>query len=207
MPSCRPDAKGAVQVKNAKFTAVDLGSTMPMGDLTFRATSPLAAALDLAGKVPGGPMTGVELPVDNVDGKIDGQFGVKLPLIETVQKDDIKVTGKVRVSDVKAKPKTGKVELQSGTINLDVTETAAEAKGELIVNGVVAKVQWQHVLDVPDGMQSPVKITARLDNSDRTQLGLDLNHMVQGEVPVEVTILRHAARRQRNSSQGRPDRG
>ena len=182
--------KGAVQVKNARFTAVDLGSTMPMGDLTFRATSPLAAALDLAGKVPDGPMTGVELPVDHVDGKIDGQFGVKLPLIETVQKEDIKVTGKVRLSDVKAKPKTGKVELQSGTINLDVTETAAEAKGELIVNGVVAKVQWHHVLDAPDGTQSPMKITARLDNSDRTQLGLDLNHMVQGEVPLEVTIVR-----------------
>lgn len=180
--------KGSVQIKNAKFTATDLGTVLPKGDLSFRVTAPVAAALELTRRVPDGPLAGVELPVESVDGKIDGQFAVKLPLVERVQKEDVKVTGKVRVADIKAKPKTGKVELQSGTVNLDVTETAAEAKGELILNGVVAKVAWQHVLNVPDGMQSPVKITAQLDNSDRTQLGLDLNHMVQGNVPVEITV-------------------
>lgn len=46
-------------------------------------------------------------------------------LIETVQKQDIKVTGKARLSDIKVKPKTGKVEVQSGTVNLDIKETAA----------------------------------------------------------------------------------
>lgn len=183
--------KGGVQIKNVRFTAVDLGTIMPMGDLTFRAMSPLASALDLARKVPDGPMTGVELPVETLDGKIDGQFGVKLPLIETVQKQDVKVVGKVKVSDIKAKPKTGAVELQGGTVNVDVTEAAAAAKGELILNGVVAKVDWQQALDAPEGTPpSPLKITARLDNSDRTQLGLDLNAMVQGDVPVEVTVER-----------------
>lgn len=183
--------KGGVQVKNVRFNAVDLGTTMPMGDLTFRATSPLGAALDLARKVPDGPLTGVELPVETIDGKIDGQFGVKLPLIETMQKQDVKVTGKVKVSDIKAKLKTGTVELQGGTVNIDVTEADAAAKGELILNGVVAKVDWQQALDAPDGTPpAPLKITARLDNSDRTQLGLDLNAMVQGDVPVEVTVQR-----------------
>ena len=184
--------KGSVQVKNAKFSATELGTIMPMGTLTFRALSPLAAAIELARGVPDGPLAGVELPVEGAEGKIDGQISVTLPLIETVQKQDVKVSGKVRLSELKAKPKpkASKVELQGGTINVDVTDTAAEAKGELIVNGVLAKLAWQHVLDVPEGMQSPVKITATLDNSDRTQLGLDLNHMVQGEVPVEVTLLR-----------------
>jgi hypothetical protein len=163
---------------------------MPMGNLTFRVMAPLGSALQIAQSAPNGPMAGVELPVDGADGKIDGQVSVTLPLIETVQQQDIKVSGKIRLSELKAKPKTAKVELQGGTINIDVSETQAEAKGELIVNGVIAKLAWQHVLNVPEGMQSPVKITATLDNSDRTQLGLDLNHMVQGEVPVEVTLLR-----------------
>lgn len=182
--------KGVVQIKNAKFLATDLGTIMPMGDLTFRIVAPLAAALDITGKIPDGPLAGVELPPDGVDGKIDGQLSVKLPLIETIQKEDVKVVGKVRLAELKAKPKTGNVALQSGTINLDFSETAAEAKGELILNGVVAKLAWQHVLNVPDGMQSPIKLTASLDNSDRTQLGLDLNHIVQGDVPIEVTIQR-----------------
>lgn len=182
--------KGSVQIKNAKLTATELGTIMPMGNLTFRVLSPVSSAIELARSTPEGPLAGVELPVEGVEGKIDGQITVNLPLIETLQKQDVKVSGKVRVSDLKAKPKSSKAELQGGTINIDVTETNAEAKGELIVNGVVAKLAWQHVLDVPEGMQSPVKITATLDNSDRTQLGLDINAMVQGDVPVEVTLLR-----------------
>jgi hypothetical protein len=183
-------AKGGVQVKAAKFTAADLGSVMPMGELTLRMTSTVPALIEVTRAAPDSPLAGVELPVETADGKVDGQFTVKLPLIETLQKHDVKVAGKARVSDIKVKPKTGRVEVQSGTVNLDMSETTAEAKGELILNGVLAKLQWQHVLDVPEGMQSPVKITARLDNSDRTQLGLDVNHMVQGDVPVEITVAR-----------------
>lgn len=183
-------SKGALEVRNAKLIATDLGSTVPQGELSFKAVAPVAAAIELAQQMPNGPLAGVELPVDNASGKIDGQFTVKLPLVDTVQKHDVKVVGKARVSDIKVKPKTGRVEVQSGTVTADLTETKAEAKGELIVNGVLAKVQWEHVLDVPGGMQSPIEITARLDNSDRTQLGLDVNHMVQGDVPIKVTVTR-----------------
>ena len=35
--------------------------------------------------------------------------------------------------------------------------------------------------------------TATLDNTDRSQLGLDINHMVQGVVPIEVTVGRDAS--------------
>lgn len=184
-------AKGAVQIKNAKFNATDLGSATPFGDLTFRLLSPVSSALDLATKIPESPMAGAALPVDNADGKIDGQFSVRLPLMETVRKEDIKFTGKARVTDLKAKPKTGSVELQGGNIALDVTELGADVKGELILNGVVAKLAWQQPLQAPEGTPAaPLKITASLDNADRTQLGLDLNHMVQGEVPLEITVQR-----------------
>ena len=37
-----------------------------------------------------------------------------------------------------------------------------------------------------------MRITAVLDNSYRTQLGLDLNDLVQGDVAVEVTVSRDA---------------
>ena len=43
--------------------------------------------------------------------------------------------------------------------------------------------------------QPPLRILASLDNSDRTQLGLDLNELVQGEVGVEVLVSHNAQRR------------
>lgn len=183
-------AKGGIQIKTAKLTATDLGTIMPQGELTFRITSQVPALVELAQTAREGPLAGIDLPLESTDGKLDGQFTVKLPLIETLQKQDVVVSGKGRITDIRAKPKSGRVEVQGGTVNIDMTEKAAEAKGELIVNGVNAKVQWQHLLNVPDDMQSPIKILASLDNSDRTQLGLDVNHMVQGEVPVEITVQR-----------------
>lgn len=183
-------AKGPIQVKNVKLVATDLGTIMPIGDLTFRVVSPLASAVDVVRRLPESPLSQDALPPDMaVDGKIDGQFAVRLPLIETVQKQDVKVTGKARLSDLKAKPKTGKVEVQGGNLALDLAETSADLKGELIVNGVVAKLQWQHALTAPEGTpMAPLLLTAKLDNADRTQLGLDLNHMVQGDVPVEISV-------------------
>lgn len=182
--------KGPVQVKNVKLVATDLGTILPKGNLTFRIVGPLASALDVVRKLPDSPVTESALPADTaIDGKLDGQFAVTMPLIETVQRQDVKVTGKARLTDLKAKPKAGLVELQGGSLAVDVGETAAEAKGELIVNGVVAKLQWQDALGTREGTPAaPLLITAKLDNADRTQLGLDLNHMVQGDVPIEISV-------------------
>jgi hypothetical protein len=44
------------------------------------------------------------------------------------------------------------------------------------------------ILDAPPDMQPPLRLSANLDNADRTQLGLDLNHFVQGTIAVEVTV-------------------
>ena len=65
----------------------------------------------------------------------------------------------------------------------------------MLINGVLAKASWQHVFGAPADKQPPMRLTSRLDNSDRTQLGLDINDLVQGEVGIEVTIVRDAQRR------------
>ena len=44
----------------------------------------------------------------------------------------------------------------------------------------------------PADKQPPLRIAAVLDNSYRTQLGLDINDLVQGDVGVEVTVGRDA---------------
>ena len=77
---------------------------------------------------------------------------------------------------------------------IDMTTTAAEARGDMLINGgVVAKASWQHVFGAPADKQPPLRISAMLDNSYRNQLGLDINDMVQGDVGVEVTVARDRA--------------
>jgi AsmA-like C-terminal region len=82
--------------------------------------------------------------------------------------------------------------VHGANIAIDVTGTAAEAKGEMLINGVLAKADWQHVFGAAPEKQPPLRIAASLDNSDRTQLGLELNDIVQGEVGMEVLVSRDA---------------
>ncbi len=51
-----------------------------------------------------------------------------------------------------------------------------------------AKATWQRVFDAPADRQPPLRITAMLDNSERAQLGLDVNDLVQGSVGVDITV-------------------
>ena len=130
------------------------------------------------------------LPHEGLDGKFDGHFKVTLPLLADLPASSVKVEGKAKISDGRAKDLLGPYNIQGAGIDLDITEKAADASGQMLVNGVLAKLSWQRIFDAPLDKQPPLRITATLDNNDRTQLGLDVNHIVQGEVPVELTITR-----------------
>jgi len=173
-------------VKDGRFTVVDVSHEAPIAELALKSQAPLSALIDtlnhsqlhLAGQGP--------LPIDGIDGKVDGEIKISMPLVSGATV--IKAEGKARLTDLKGRSKAHNVNLQGGTIDLNVSDIGVIAKGDLIINGVVTKLQMHRILDAPPEMQPPIRISATLDNSDRTQLGLDVNHLVQGEVPVEVTI-------------------
>ena len=144
------------------------------------------------------------LPREGLDGKFDGQFKVTLPLLAELPTSAIKVEGKAHITDGRAKEFLGPYDVQGASIDLDITEKAVDANGQMLVNGVLAKVSWQRIFDAPLDKQPPLRITATLDNTDRNQLGLDVNHIVQGEVPIELTITRGAAQRAGDPPARRP---
>lgn len=177
---------GKLPVKEARFTVVDVTHDAPVSELALKSQAPLSALIDtlnhsqlhLAGQGP--------LPIDGIDGKVDGEIKISMPLVTGASV--VKAEGKARITDLKGKSKAHNIDLQGGTIDINVSDIGVIAKGDLIINGVVTKLQMHRILDALPEMQPPIRISATLDNSDRTQLGLDVNHLVQGDVPVEVTI-------------------
>lgn len=184
-----------IAFKGGRFTADDLRDPHPPADLQFRAQGSAALAWDLLAT--GAPETlktsGVALK--GFDGKLDGQFRIGFPLRPDLQAVDFAVEAKARVSEGKARNVFDTYDVSGANIQIDVTDKAIEANGDLLVKGVQAKAFWQHVLASPASKQPPIRITATLDAQDRTRLGLGINHIVQGDVPIEVTIGR----------EGRPD--
>ncbi len=172
------------------FTATDIMGDVPIGQINFASQSPLGLVLDVLKRSPLTVMQEAGIPSEGIEGKFEGQFKVTLPLLADLPASSVKVEGKAKLSDGRAKGLIGPYNVQDASIDLDITEKAADASGEMLINGVLAKLSWQRIFDAPFDKQPPMRITATLDNNDRTQLGLDVNHIVQGEVPVELTITR-----------------
>jgi hypothetical protein len=177
-------------VKGIRFAIPDVVPDNPMGEVQLRVQAPLAHVAELIDQPAFQQAKPAGLKLDGLEGKVDAQFKVSWPLAENIQASEVKVEGKARVSDGRMKQVGGSYDIQGGSLALEVTEKAADAKGDMLVNGVPMKVTWQHLLDQPADKQPPLRITANLDNADRNQLGLDINDIVQGEVPVEVTVTR-----------------
>src|SRR2546421_557003 len=191
-----PDATFAVPdgrklaLKGA-FT-IDMTEPLPRtGRVAFRGQGPLSLALEMLDSEPFHLLQKNGVPLAEIDGKIDGQLTVSMPLGRPLEPGDVTVEGKTRISEGRLGHTLGPYEVHGANVAIDMTPTAVEARGDMLINGgVVAKASWQHVYAAPADKQPPLRISATLDNSYRNQLGLDINDMVQGDVGVDVTVAR-----------------
>jgi hypothetical protein len=162
------------------------------GRISLRGQGPLSVALQM---LDGDPLRLLQrggLAPEGIEGKVDSQLTIALPLGQALEPRDVRVEGRTRVTEARLGRALGPYEVHGASFTVDLTPTSAESRGEMLINGVVAKTSWQHVFAAPADKQPPLKITATLDNSYRNQLGLELNDLVQGDVGVEVSISRDA---------------
>ena len=175
-------------LKGGRLISADVTTPNATAELTFRAQGPLAAAVDLIEQQAQRKGRPVSLPGEGLDGRIDAQVRIIVPLGDALGPDDVHIEGKGRITDGKAKAVLGNYDVNGATIAFEVTEQLLDAKGELLVGGVPAKLAFQRIFAAADEEQPPLRLRANLDTADRAQLGLDLNDLVQGEVPIELTV-------------------
>ncbi|MCB1549903.1 MAG: hypothetical protein KDJ41_19045, partial [Hyphomicrobiaceae bacterium] len=109
-----------------------------------------------------------------------------------VRLEDMRMLGRVKVTETRARNILGDFDLQGGSVVFDLTERAIEAKGDLLLQGVSAKLSWQRIFGASPDRQPPLRLSALLDAADRKQLGLEIDHVVIGDIPVELTLRQSA---------------
>jgi hypothetical protein len=180
----------SVPLKDGRFTAVDIMSEVPVGEIVFASQPTLGSVIELLERSPLTILEETGLPREGIEGKVDAKVKIGLPLLADLPASSVKVEAKAKITDGRINKFLGTYQVQSASFDLDVSEKAADANGQMLVNGVLAKLSWQRIFDAPLDKQPPLRMTATLDNTDRSQLGLDINDIVQGEVPIEVTVAR-----------------
>ena len=184
-------------LSEGRFTAVDIMSEVPAGEVVFASETNVGNVLDLIGHARPDFLEETGLPRDGIDGKVEAKFKISLPLLADLPDGSVKIDGKGRLYDGRVKKIADSYQVQSASIDFDITEKAAGANGQMLINGVLARLGWQRIFDAPAEKQPPLRLSATLDNTDRNQLGLDINNIVQGVVPIEVTIGHDASGEQR----------
>lgn len=185
-----PDRR--LPLEAGRFTAVDIMAEVPTGEVVFASQSSLGAVIELIGQSRPAFLEETGLPREGIEGKVDAKFKINLPLLADLPDGAVKIDGKARLTDGRVKQLLNAYQVQGASIDFDITDKAAGANGQMLVNGVLAKINWQRIFDAPMDKQPPLRLTATLDNTDRSQLGLDINDIVQGEVPIELTVGRDA---------------
>lgn len=178
-----------IPLKAGRMASDTLDSPVTTSEITFRGLAPLVPVLNVLEMSPLHVLKQAGISsTDGMDGKVDAQVKLAVPLIRDLAAKDVKIEAKAKVSDGRAKQLAGAYDVQGGQIAIDVTDAMVEAKGDLLVAGVPVKLGWQRILDTSGEKQPPLRLSAVLDTNDRNQLGIDINQLVQGEIPVDVLI-------------------
>jgi hypothetical protein len=185
-------ADGRKFALNGTF-AVDLGRPMPRrGTLTLKGHGPLSLAVEMVNREAPSLLKDTGLALAASEGRVEGSVVIGVPLAGPPQLGDATVEGRLKVSDAKLPQAFGNRDVHGINVTVDVSAAALEAKGKFLAGTVPATVSWQYVFGAPPDKQPPLRIATTLYENERTELGIDINDIVHGEVGAEVTVVQDA---------------
>ncbi|ODA68826.1 hypothetical protein A7A08_00660 [Methyloligella halotolerans] len=177
-----------IALNNGRYAVADLRPDQDTGVVTFSGDGGLSAVLQLLDNEPLNFMKDMGKDPTSFGGRVRGDFAVTIPLKKDLKPEEISFNGKATVTDVVAANVIGDLDIQGGTYQVDVTEKALMLQGDLVVKEIPAQVTVQRLFGMPKESQPPVKLSAVLDAATRDKLGLGINELVTGLLPVTISI-------------------
>ena len=185
-----------IALTEGRFLIPDLRQDPQQGEISFKAAAATSSVLKLLDHEPLGYMQEVGMKPESFGGTAQGAFTMSMPMVKDLDFKDIKLRGSARLEDAIAAGMLGDVDVQGGSLDVNLTEQAVEVEGEVTIRGVPSTLAWQHLFHTQDEPQPPIRISAILDEGARAKLGMEVNHMVRGDVPVTLSIARSAEGRE-----------
>ena len=183
MPSGR-----VLTLTNARYEVADFLDPSPRGRINLEANGPIETGLEFLNLKPLGLVTASGLRFTDLGGDFSGKVELELPVTRAPQAGDLALKASATLKQLHLKHPVGGYALQGGTVDLEASESALRADGDLLINGVPAKLLWSRPVGAGTGPSPPIRIAATLDANDREQLGLAVNNLLAGDVPVTVDL-------------------
>jgi hypothetical protein len=178
----------SISFTDAALVIDDLRPHFPDAEVHFKGTGEVGAVLELLDQPPLGYVRAVGFKPGLVNGQVSAAFKIGFPLLKDLKFKHMTLAGKSRVSEIKSNQLPGGFSVNSGAVNFDVTEAAISANGDVKVNNVPVSLVWQRIFDAPPERQPTLRVAAVLNERARDELGLNVNHIVKGDLPIALGV-------------------
>lgn len=185
-----------ISLSAGRFLIHDMRPEPVEGEIELQASAATAAVLELLDHKPLGYVSQVGLKADQFGGRSEGTFRVFMPLVDDLKFSDVRVRGATRLSEVTADNVLGTTDVDGGVLDINLTEYALEAQGDVSIKGVPAQLGYQRFFTLPDDKQPPLRLSATLDEAARDKLNLPVNHILKGQLPLTLLLQRNSAKGQ-----------
>lgn len=183
----------SVALSDGALAIDDLRPDIQQGEISFQVAGDAANVLRFLDLEPLGYARTVGIEPRDIGGTVQGAIAIGLPMIRDLAFDDVTLRGQARLEDASASAALAHARVEGGALTFNLTERALETRGEILVNDVPAQLSWQRIFDAPEDRQPDLRLSAVLDAAARERLGLDVNHLVRGPVPIVVSLPRGAS--------------
>ncbi|MGF1620996.1 MAG: AsmA-like C-terminal region-containing protein [Rhodomicrobiaceae bacterium] len=177
-----------VSFSDGQFIVGDLRPQTPNGEVHFKSDASASAVLSLLNHPNLGYVSALNMPIPEIGGEVESTFSIGMPLVRDLKFAAMKLNGRSQIAGIQATNLPGDVEISGGSVNFNVSEKALEAQGEVRMNGMPVLIGWQRIFDAPSERQPPLRLRTVIDGKIRKQLGLDLDHLIQGAAGAELTV-------------------
>ena len=200
-----------VDIVASRGTALLSGihSPAPRMSVTIEAEGPAGGALALLDHPRLGLVSKIGLLPAEAGGTVHTLFALELPLLETVEAEQIDVGAVARVQDAVIEQVGNLVDMTEGSLRLGVDNASMELRGTARLQGMPATISWQERFGDDSPFARRFDVSTTLTPEAQAALGFDMAPYVQGTLALdgEYTDPGAASRRARRSTSMRRRRG
>jgi hypothetical protein len=178
----------AISFSDGQLVIDDLRPHFPDAEIHFKGAGEMTAVLELLDQPPLGYVKAVGFKPSLMNGQVTAGFKITFPLLKDLKFKQMTLGGKTRVTDLRSNGLPGGLNVTGGAVAFDISETAISASGDLKVNNVPVSLAWQRIYDAPPEQQPTLRLAAILSDKARDELGLNINHIVKGDMPLALAV-------------------
>lgn len=177
-----------VQLSQGSFSIPDLRQDVQDGIIAFKTKGDARELLEFLDLDSLQYLKKAKFDPKTLAGQTNGNLSLKLPLRRDVEFKDMKLDGRVVLSQAAFPDMVKDMDIANGTITFGISHEAVNANGRMYINGVPAELSWLRLYEASEDKQPGVRVTLHLNSEKLEKLGVPAGHLINGDVPTNVTI-------------------